>query len=134
MQTKKQVKIMKVEDTHYGKKITIPDYGCNSEFVYQVRNVRVLNKDFDRQFPMINSLANQESKIYKKLVLRLLEMERIFKKLPFDNEAIDKYEKEHNIDFNEYFHDTVDSYISQIDDISFRYAELASKYGYSYCV
>ncbi len=125
---------MKIEDTHYGKKITIPDYGFNSEFVYEIRNVKVLNSCFDEQHPLIEVLAQKENKIYKKLISRLQEMDQVFAILANDKECIKKFENEKNVDFNEYFHDTIDEYIKQIDNISLRYSGLAVANGYPYCI
>ncbi len=126
--------MMKIEDTHYGKKITIPDYGFNSEFVYEIRNVKVLNSCFDEQHPLIDVLARKEDKIYKKLISRLREMDQVFAILANDKEYIKKFETEKKVDFNEYFHDTIDEYIKQIDNISFRYSGLAVANGYPYCI
>ena len=83
--------MMKIEDTHYGKKITIPDYGFNSEFVYEIRNVKVLNSCFDEQHPSIDALAKIEDKIYKKLISRLREMDHVFAILANDKEYIKKF-------------------------------------------
>lgn len=127
--------MMKIEDTHYGKKITIPDYGFNSEFVYEIRNVKVLNSCFDEQHPLIDALARKEDKIYKKLISRLQEMDQVFAILANDRgKYIKKFENEMKVDFNEYFHDTIDEYIKQIDNISFRYSGLAVANGYPYCI
>ena len=134
MQANKQVRMMKIEDTHYGKKITIPDYGFNSEFVYEIRNIKVLNSCFDEQHPLIDVLARKENKIYKKLISRLQEMDQVFAILANDKEYIKKFENEKKVDFNEYFHDTIDEYIKQIDSISFRYSGLAVANGYPYCI
>ncbi len=134
MRTDKLTSLMKIEDTHYGKKITIPDYGFNSEFVFEIRNVKVLNGCFDEQHPLIDVLARKENKIYKKLISRLQEMDHVFTILANDKEYIKKFENRKNVDFNEYFHDAIDEYIRQIDNISYRYSELAIADGYSYCI
>lgn len=129
-----QTSMMRIEDTHYGKKITIPDYGFNSELVFEIRNVKVLNSCFDEQHPSIDALAKKENKIYKKLISRLQEMDHVFAILAKDKEYIRKFENRKNVDFNEYFHDAIDEYIKQIDHISFRYSELAITDGYPYCI
>lgn len=123
--------IMKIEYTDYGKKITIPDYGKNSEFEYKIRNVKVLNKNYV-QHPLIDHLVKKEDKIFRKLITRLKEMERIFIKLPNDCNAIKSFEQKKNVDFNEYFHEAIDMFIEQIDNISLKYAVFASNNGYSY--
>lgn len=134
MQTDKLTRMMRIEDTHYGKKITIPDYGINSEFVYQIRNVKVLNSCFDEQHPSIDALVKIENKIYKNLISRLQEMDHVFAILANDKEYIKKFENRKNVDFNEYFHDAIDKYIKQIDHISHRYSKLAIADGYPYCI
>ena len=126
--------MMKIEDTHYGKKITIPDYGFNSEFIYEIRKVKVLNSCFDEQYPLIDALARKEDKIYNKLISRLQEMDQVLFILANDRGYIKKFENEMKVDFNEYFHDTIDEYIKQIDNISFRYSELAVANGYPYSI
>ena len=75
---------MLVESTNYGLKITIPETGHNSEFVYQVRQVRTLNNNDPREQKLFAELEKGEKTATRRLLLLLWSMENFFNTLPND--------------------------------------------------
>ena len=75
---------MLIERTNYGLKVTIPKTAQNSEFVYTVRQVRVLNNDEPGEQKLIAELERGEKRATRRLLLLLWSMENFFKTLPDD--------------------------------------------------
>jgi hypothetical protein len=69
------------ENTDYGMRIIIPATSYNSEFVYSLRMVKVLNKGL-KHHPSIDELAKREEKLIRKFILRVYSMENFFKQIP----------------------------------------------------
>lgn len=129
---------MQIIETSYGNKIIIPERSWNSEFTYEVRRVKVINR-FDRQHPDIEILAKEEERVYRKLVILAFSMDNFFKELNKAKKedipnAFDIWEKHNRMDWNEYFHDNLRMLEEEVNNFSFTYADLAWKNGYSYCL
>lgn len=133
---------MQIIETLYGNEIIIPKRKWNSEFTYQVRRVKVLNKDLE-QHPAIEKLSQKEARIYRKLVLLVFSMDNFFKQVEQiqrtkgSKEAsrlFDTWEEHNKMDWNEYFHDGIRFLEEEVNNISFKYADIARVCGYSYCL
>lgn len=124
---------MKVTKTNYGLLVTIPeqhdDNGnlLNSEFAYQLRQVRTINDNDPDEQPLINALEKGEKRDTAKLLKLAEEMERLFKQLR-TREDWQAWEEAHG-DFNRLYHDRLDKLAEKINGYSFTYAE-HSKHGY----
>lgn len=133
---------MQIIKTSYGNEIIIPERKWNSEFTYQVRRVKVLNKELE-QHPAIEKLSQKEARIYRKLVLLVFSMDNFFKKLEQTlkekgqkeaSKLFDIWEEHNKMDWNEYFHGNLRQLEDEVNDISFKYADIARGNGYSYCL
>lgn len=130
---------MKVEATNYGKCVYVWNEGYSDDWKYQIRNVKVLNAGF-KQHPFIEELAKQEAKLEKKLMERLEEMDALHHRA-FEGENLENYNRVFDewiaahpgIEYNEYFHDTIDYLIERINAISDKYCRIARENGYSWC-
>lgn len=119
---------MRVTETNWGKIVTIPETENNSEFVYQLRNVRTINDNEPEEQPLINRLERAEKRAEARFLARAKEMEQAFAEL-HTGEDFDRWEHEHGTTFNEYFHDELDRLCELVNSYSFRYAE-ESKHGW----
>lgn len=134
---------MEIINTSFGNEIIIPKRKWNSEFVYSVRRVKVINRDFERQHPEIEMLSKVEERVYRKLVLLAFSMDNFFKQVEQIHEAkgskeaamlFDTWEKHNRMDWNEYFHGNLRQLEDEVNNISFTYANIAWEGGYSYCL
>lgn len=131
---------MLIERTNYGLKVTIPKTAQNSEFVYTVRQVRVLNNDEPGEQKLIAELERGEKRATRRLLLLLWSMENFFKTLPDDwsgywavndRNPFDKWEQKNGVDFNEYYHTGARLLIEEIDGYALAYCD-KSKHGWCY--
>lgn len=131
---------MLVERTNYGLKITIPETGHNSEFTYQVRQVRTLNNNDPREQKLLAELEKGEKTATRRLLLLLWSMENFFNTLPNDwagwwgvndRSPFEIWEQKNRLDFNEYYHTGARLLIEQIDGFSLTYCD-KSRHGWCY--
>lgn len=99
----------------------------NSEFAYQLRQVRTINDNDPEEQPLINALEKGEKRDTAKFLKLAEEMERLFKQLR-TREDWQAWEESHG-DFNRLYHDRLDELAEKINGYSFTYAE-HSKHGY----
>ena len=124
---------MKVTKTNYGLLVTIPEQHdnngdlLNSEFTYQLRQVRTINDNDPDEQPLINAREKGEKRDTAKFLKLAEEMEQLFKKLR-TREDWQAWEESHG-DFNRRYHDRLDELAEKINGYSFIYAE-HSKHGY----
>ena len=124
---------MKVTKTNYGLLVTIPEQHdtngdlLNSEFAYQIRQVRTINDNDPDEQSLINALEKGEKRDTTKFLKLAEEMERLFKQLK-TREDWQAWEDAHG-DFNCLYHDRLDELAEKINGYSFTYAE-HSKHGY----
>lgn len=124
---------MNVTKTNYGLLVTIPEQHdtngdlLNSEFAYQLRQVRTINRNDPDEQPLINALEKGEKRDTAKFIKLAREMEQLFGKLR-TREDWQAWEKTHG-DFNHFYHDRLDELAEKINGYSFTYAEY-SKHGY----
>ena len=124
---------MEVTKTSYGLLVTIPEQHdtngdlLNSEFTYQLRQVRTLNDNDPDEQPLINALEKGEKRDTTTFLKLAEEMERLFQGLR-TREEWQTWEDAHG-DFNRLYHDRLDELAEKINDYSFTYAE-HSKHGY----
>ena len=113
--------------------VTIPEQHdtngdlLNSEFAYQLRQVRTINDNDPDEQPLINALEKGEKRDTAKFLKLAEEMERLFKQLR-TREDWQAWE-DANGDFNRLYHDRLDELAEKINGYSFTYAE-HSKHGY----
>lgn len=133
---------MQIINTSYGNKIIIPERNWNSEFIYKVRRVKILNQDLD-QHPDIEKLSKEEERLYRKLVLLVFSMDNFFKQVEQVQETkgskevsrlFDTWEAHNKKGWNEYFHDGIRFLEEEVNNISFEYADIAREKGFSYCL
>lgn len=113
---------MEVIDTDWGKIVIIPNTEYNLEFRYELRNVRRINHDDPDEQPLIAELEKREKILEKAFMKRTEEMERAFATL-HNGDDVERWEEEHLINFNVYFHDRLDLLCEKINGCSFEYAE-----------
>lgn len=124
---------MEVTKTNYGLLVTIPEQHdnngelLNSEFAYQLRQVRTINDNDPEEQPLINALEKREKRDTAKFLKLAEEMERLFNQLR-TREDWQTWEDAHG-DFNRLYHDRLDELAEKINGYSFTYAE-RSKHGY----
>lgn len=124
---------MNVTKTNYGLLVTIPEQHdangdlLNSEFTYQLRQVRMINDNDPDEQPLINALEKGEKRYTAKSLKLAGEMERLFKQLQ-TREDWQAWKDAHG-DFNRLYHDRLDELAEKINGYSFTYAE-HSKHGY----
>lgn len=124
---------MEVTKTNYGLLVTIPEQHdnngelLNSEFAYQLRQVRTINDNDPEEQPLINALEKGEKRATAQFLRLAKDMEQLFTKLrtPEDWQT---WEDAHG-DFNRLYHDRLDELAEKINGYSFTYAE-HSKHGY----
>ena len=114
--------------TSWGRKIIIPETSVNSEFVYELREVRKINKNDPDEQELINLLEVPEHKAIRKLTLLLFSMENFFKsieKLGVHNASyyFRLWERHNKMDWNEWYHDQIDELVEEINGYSFKYAD-----------
>lgn len=127
---------MKIKQTNFGLRITIPEGKYNSEFSYDVRQLAILNKGLEWH-PLIYDLMREEKAITSNLILRLFSMENFFKSLennPKPWKMYDVWEEHNKADFNEYYHDGIRDMLEEIDGIARKYWDNGINYGYSCCM
>lgn len=124
---------MKTEHTNYGLKVTLPATEHTSEFVYQIRLVRTLNKDIPEEEKLIARLEKREKPILRKLMRRIRSMWIFFSSIknPGPGGDFDKWESSHGIEWNKYFHDAIDDMIEKLNGICKEFCE-KSQHGWSY--
>lgn len=126
---------MIVTKTNYGLLVTIPEQHdsngdlLNSEFAYQLRQVRTINDNDPDEQPLINRLERKEQPLTRKFILLAWSMWNLFCKLNDNPRALMEWEGHNRMDFNRYYHDQLDELQEAITDICFKYAE-HSKHGF----
>ena len=75
---------MKIQKTSWGRIITIPATATNSEFSYELREVRKINNNNPHEQELINRLEILEQKAIRKLTILLFSMENFFKRTSED--------------------------------------------------
>lgn len=125
---------MRIEATHWGKRILIRNY--NSESSYEIRNVRPLNELHARLHPCIDELEQIEKKFERKLLILLFQLENCLRGI-YDEPAgafIERWENHNRMSFNVWFNDQIRQLIEDIDGISEEYCIHATEdgYGWSY--
>lgn len=126
---------MEVTKTNYGLLITIPEQHdtngdlLNSEFAYQLRQVRTLNDNNPDEQPLINRLERKEQPLTRKFILLAWSMWNLFRKLNDNPRALMEWEEHNRMDFNRYYHDQLEELQEAITDICFEYGK-RSKHGY----
>ena len=126
---------MKVTKTNYGLLVTIPEQHdnngdlLNSEFTYQLRQVRTINDNDPKEQPLINRLERKEKPLTRRFILLAWSMWNLFRKLENNPCALWEWEERNRMEFNRYFHDQLDELQEAITDISFEYGKF-SKHGY----
>lgn len=70
---------MIIQKTNFGIRVIIPETDSNSEFVYNLRQVKTLNESISKKHPIIDELAEREAIITRKFLLRVFSMENVFK-------------------------------------------------------
>lgn len=124
---------MEVTKTSYGLLVTIPEQHdtngdlLNSEFAYQLRQVRTLNDNNPDEQPLINALEKGEKRDTAKFLKLAEDMERLFQELR-TREDWQAWEDAHG-GFNRLYHGRLDELAEKINGYSFTYAE-HSKHGY----
>ena len=119
---------MKIENTNYGKRVTIEETPNNSEFVYEWRNVRTINGNNPKEQELINELEKGEKKAERKLMILIFSLDNFFKTATSGKEC-DNWEKNNRMNFNEYYHDQIKTLQEQVNDFSFEYAN-KSRHGW----
>ena len=119
---------MKIINKSWGKIVIIPETENNSEFEYNLRNVRKINGDCKEEQALINELEPKEQKAERKLLLLAWSMENAFKHLG-DCKAYQVWEDHNRTDFNEYYHEKLRLLEEEVNSYSFEYAN-RSKHGY----
>lgn len=124
---------MNVTRTNYGLLVTIPERHdangvlLNSEFAYQLRQVRTINDNNPDEQPLIKALEKGEKHDTAKFLKLAEEMEQLFKQLR-SRKDWQTWEDAHG-DFTRLYHDRLDELAEKINGYSFAYAE-HSKHGY----
>lgn len=120
---------MKITKTNYGLLVTIPETDNNSEFIFELRQVRTINNDDPNEQPLINRLERKEKALTQQFFKLVEEMEALFALL-ITREDWQAWEEKHG-DFNRLFHDKLDELAERINGVSFAYAE---KSAHGYCL
>lgn len=126
---------MRIEMTSWGRKLIIPETSVNSEFVYDLREVRKINDNEPYEQELINRLEIPEQKAIRKLTILLFSMENFFKALEKSGERgvistiYQTWEAHNKMDWNEWFHDQARLLEEEINNYSFEYAD-KSKHGW----
>ena len=125
---------MKIIAKNYGFDVLIPETRYSSAFSYCVRQVFILNGGDKGEplHPSISGLMDEEKKLKRRLLLRLWSMWNFFKSLdntPEPWQAWGTWEAHNRKDFNEFFHNSIDTLINEIDNISLQYWDNAVKSG-----
>lgn len=126
---------MRIEMTSWGRKLIIPETSVNSEFTYDLREVRKINDNEPYEQELINRLEIPEQKAIRKLTILLFSMENFFKALEKSGEhgvtstIFQTWEAHNKMDWNEWFHDQARLLEEEINNYSFEYAD-KSKHGW----
>ena len=125
---------MKINAKNYGLEVVIPETAFTSGFTYNIRQVFVLNGGDKGEplHPSILGLMDKEKKLTRRLLLRLWSMWNFFKSLdnaPEPWQAWEIWEAHNKQDFNEFYHNYIDTLVNEIDDISLQYWNNAVKSG-----
>mgnify|MGYP003485828982 FL=1 len=124
---------MKIEKTSWGRIITIPATATNSEFSYELREVRKINNNNPHEQELINRLEVPEQKAIRKLTILLFSMENFFKRTAEDikrkRDVFQTWEERNRMDWNEWYHTQADLLEDEINGYSFEYAH-NSKHGW----
>lgn len=118
---------MIVEKRDWGLKVIIPSSDHNSEFVYNLRQVRVLNNDCKYEQELIAEIEKKEKPLTDEFLKLAEEMEGWFNKLCTPDDW-DNYKAEHG-DFSTNYHDKLREIGEQIQNCSFEYAH-RSRHGW----
>lgn len=121
---------MKIINTNWGKKVIIPETKNNSEFEYDLRNVRKINDDCQEEQALINELEQKERKAERKLMLLAWSLENTIKHMDSCHDY-QTWEDHNKADFNEYYHDQLQLLENDVNACSFEYAERS---GHGWCL
>lgn len=125
---------MRIEKTDWGKRIFVKN--GDSEWPYEIRNVRPLNSWHARIHPCMDELEAREKKIERRLIILLFQLERCLESIYKEpcGVVIERWEKRNRLSFDEWFHDQARELIEAIDGISEEYCINATNdgYGWSY--
>lgn len=118
---------MIIKKMDWGLKVIIPSSDHNSEFVYNLRQVRVLNNNCKYEQELIAEIEQKEKPLTDEFLKLAEEMEVWFHKLhtPAD---WDNYTANYG-DFNANYHYKLREIGEQIQNCSFEYAQ-RSKHGW----
>ena len=111
---------MIIQKTNFGIRVIIPETDSNSEFVYNLRQVKTLNESISKKHPIIDELAEREAIITRKFLLRVFSMENVFKEWATKRNYLE-WDKHNRMDFNHYYHDELREMEEAINGISFIY-------------
>lgn len=123
---------MKIEKTHFGLRVTIPETEYSSEFVYNLRNVRVLNDNEPQEQPLLAELEKREIPLVRQFLLRAWSMWNIIKNMPQDEgvgedntimQYLERWQEHNRLDFTDYYHHGLQGLEEAIDGISIEYCE-----------
>ena len=128
---------MIVKKTNFGIRVIIPETVSSSEFIYDLRQVKVLNSCFSKHHPIIDELSKREKIMTRKFLLRVHSMENVFKEWAVKRN-FNEWDKHNRMDFNEYYHDELRKMEEAINGISFIYHDYCCKgwpsHKYSCCL
>lgn len=131
---------MKVEKMYYGLCVTIPATAHNSEFVYELRQVRRLNGNNRYEQPLLAEIEKREAPLTRRFLILAASMEAFFKTLPDDMAAwwethtespFDIWERKNKMNFNDYYHYGMADLQDEIDACSLEYCD-RSRHGWCY--
>ena len=126
---------MRIEMTSWGRKIIIPETSVNSEFIYELREVRKINNNDPYEQELINRLEVSEQKAIRRLTILLFSMENFFKTLEKNSgyecnlDVFYNWEAHNRMDWNDWFHHQAIELEEEINNYSFEYAA-KSKHGW----
>lgn len=118
---------MIVEKTNWGLKVIIPKTDHSSEYVWNLRQVRVINNDCEYEQELLAKIEKQEKPLTKEFLKLAEEMEEWFHIL-HTHEDWEDYTAKYG-DFNANYHDKLKKIEEQIQNCSYEYAN-KSKHGW----
>lgn len=126
---------MNIEKTNFGLRVVIPENKFNSEFTYNLRQVKTLNAGFTWH-PSIHSLSAKEQIITRKFLLLAYSLENFFRSIKSYHD-FNIWEQHNKANFNEFYHDTLRDLEEEITGISLQYCNNCTQNwpkGFSCCI